>query len=157
MKPNYKIVAIDETGYFSLTRKDLTEVKKIWICYLVDFSQKTYCCEMTPSFWLEPISFFIEYNDIINNPRDSVEAQFNQDCIIEYWEDEVRKTLSDGSYMHCHILQDSFTMKIADYILPEKTLGEIENGNITNNDLLAGIYEDLSNNTPYIKDGRLIL
>jgi hypothetical protein len=63
IKPNFYVVRIDETGYWDMSR--LPGVKKVWGCYLVDKSRLTYCCCITPSYWLQWIAYDEEFEDYV--------------------------------------------------------------------------------------------
>ncbi len=157
MNPDYKIVAIDETKYWNLP--EYPEIKSIWTCYLTDFNEETFCCELTPSYWLEPVSYFLEYTEEFNEKLYNTPALSES---IENKRDEIEDIVMSnfdmsGIYIHCHEVKNTKFMKIVDYKLPEETLQAIKVGDITHDDLLSGVYEDLAGNRPYIEKEKLIL
>ena len=86
MKPT--LVKIDETQYW--TPDIIEKAGKIWAVYLYDADEGTFCCELTPSYFLEPLYYspekFIEGID----EREQVEDAF----------DEVLRD-DRGRYFHC--------------------------------------------------------
>lgn len=75
VKPNWYCVAIDETKFWNLDPEDVPFIKQIYGVYTYDASTYTYCCELTPSYWLN----FIE-NSFVFNPDTPEEIR---DCILE--------------------------------------------------------------------------
>lgn len=75
VKPDWYCVAIDETQFWNMDPEDLPFVEKIYGVYVYDASTYTYCCEFTPSYWLE----FIENSFVFTSDTpDEV-----KDCILE--------------------------------------------------------------------------
>ena len=160
MKPDFKIVAIDETEYWNIP--EYPEISKIWTLYLTDTSIETYCCEMTPSYWLQPVSFFIEYNEsfVVKNTETGIDDYDTRLCEIE---DMVRENFTyEGIYVHCGSViaynkKDSAKIKVADYGLTDDERTAIEEGEVTEQDVLDSVSEYFSNTTPYIANGRLVI
>ena len=53
-----KLVKIEETDFLSDSAK--AECGRYWTIYLYDADEGTYCCEITPSYWLEAVFFETE-------------------------------------------------------------------------------------------------
>ena len=53
-----KLVKIEETDF--LSDKAKAECGRYWTIYLYDADEGTYCCEITPSYWLEAVFFETE-------------------------------------------------------------------------------------------------
>ena len=53
-----KLVKIEETDFLSDSAK--AECGRYWTVYLYDADEGTYCCEITPSYWLEAVFFDTE-------------------------------------------------------------------------------------------------
>jgi len=53
-----KLVKIEETDFLSDSAK--AECGRYWTVYLYDADEGTYCCEITPSYWLEAVFFETE-------------------------------------------------------------------------------------------------
>ena len=53
-----KLVKIEETDFLSDSAK--AECGRYWTIYLYDADEGTYCCEITPSYWLEAVFFDTE-------------------------------------------------------------------------------------------------
>lgn len=56
--PTFNITKIDETQYFNDPAKD--NIKRYFTVYLFDPAEAHYCCELTPSHWLEAVGYDIE-------------------------------------------------------------------------------------------------
>ncbi len=52
VKPDWYCVALDETRHWNLAEEDRPFVKKMLGIYIFDRSTYTYCCEITPSYFL---------------------------------------------------------------------------------------------------------
>ena len=53
-----KLVKIEETDFLSDSAK--AKCGRYWTIYLYDADEGTYCCEITPSYWLEAVFFETE-------------------------------------------------------------------------------------------------
>lgn len=91
IRPKYRLVAIDESHHCSadfLARCG----GKLWATYLVNVAEVTYCCELTPSYYLVPIELVP-----LTMPGDSDEEAHEALCtdLME------ALTNTDPIYMHC--------------------------------------------------------
>lgn len=84
---NYKVVVFDETEYWS---PDMVEKAggKIYATYLFDSASATYCCELTPSYYL--IHLF------------STPLQDTEDGTVEQEIREAESGCDNDAYYHCH-------------------------------------------------------
>jgi hypothetical protein len=57
--PDFWLVKIDETDKWCDSLK--SKVKRIWGIYLIDVTQHTYCCEMTPSYWCDFVESYPQH------------------------------------------------------------------------------------------------
>lgn len=54
-KPEPHVVWIDETQHLSDSARDACG--RLFTGYVYDATEATHCCELTPSYWLEAVSF----------------------------------------------------------------------------------------------------
>jgi hypothetical protein len=88
MLTNFKTVLIDETEYW---KEDIAKkAKHIWKVYFYDASEVTNCCELIPSYWLEPITCIWDAEDLDDETIDTIISEDLQDC--------------DGNYFHCNYI-----------------------------------------------------
>lgn len=113
IKREFRLVAVDTTEYWDLS--EMQEVKTIWQFYLVDTSVATYCCEITPSYWLEPLGvnsvhYVGEFEEKLKDYFSEYEErrQFIEDVIEEETAREV------GFYVHYHYLNSSDKVQVSD-------------------------------------------
>jgi hypothetical protein len=78
---------MDETKWYNLG-DDAVWIKQIVNTYVYNQNEYTYCCEMTPSHWLEPVYTSIVVND--DTPDDIREDLY----------DKYGNTSYEGCYMH---------------------------------------------------------
>jgi hypothetical protein len=91
-------VSIDETKYYTLAKDDAALIKAIHNVYVYNADEHTYCCEFTPSFYLDPLYTYIEFVDgVSENDRERCEENY---CYEN----------SEGMYLHCRLL-DTMTVK----------------------------------------------
>jgi len=96
----FNLVALEETQYWNpeITQK----TGRIFTTYAYCPSQMTYCCEVTPSYYLEPVDFFFE---------NEVDDEFYSELYGMWSLDQ------EGTYMHCKSIEaippmkDGFRMK----------------------------------------------
>lgn len=96
LPPDWRAVRFDETQYWNSKFLDEHGVEKMCGVYLVDFSSRTYCCSLTPSYAM----FFVE-SVPVGGPDDERQRDF--------FEDEVRTADSHTqpvSYMTCSNVDD---------------------------------------------------
>jgi hypothetical protein len=87
------IVSLDETQYYSIAEEDKPFIEKIIQIYLFDRNERTYCCELTPSYYLDPV-----YADVYvkeGTPDDIRDALYEKYCFEP----------SEGSYYHCGAIE----------------------------------------------------
>ncbi len=89
-KTDIKVVLIDETDGWADEIK--AKVNKISTAYLYDKSEKTYCAEITPSFYLIPLYYVVDFGD------------FERD---EELEEEIHNEFHNEQpiYMHCYSIE----------------------------------------------------
>jgi hypothetical protein len=87
------LVSVDETRHYNIDPADLPYVEKICQVYLYDRNERTYCCELTPSYYLDPLYVNIDFTpDTPDDLRDSLQAKY---CFEP----------ADGAYMHARIVE----------------------------------------------------
>ncbi len=84
-------VPIDVTQYYNIADSDRPHIKKIVDVFIYDRNERTYCCEITPSYYLIYLYTTIEFADpdISEDVRDSIQQAY---CCYES---------TDDCYMHC--------------------------------------------------------
>ena len=97
--PEFYIVAINDTMYCDLS--DVTAVKEVWSIYLADFSRNTYCCELTPSVYLDYLDLdLVMYDNVDENSIDYAHHIFYDNY------------KGESIYMHRSALKNSDKIKI---------------------------------------------
>lgn len=67
IKPDWYCVAIDETAHWNLDDEDRPYIEKMMGLYIYDRNEHTYCCELTPSYYLRFIGGSIWYTDAVTD------------------------------------------------------------------------------------------
>lgn len=102
----FKYVKINETQYWN---KDLLakfgEGTKVVSTYAYDDNERTFCCELTPSFWLEYLG-----NDIVPG-RDLSEEEYEEVHTL------MLENHDDGHYRHCSAVSS---------LSPKDVIGDFE-------------------------------
>jgi len=123
--PDFRLVAVDETEYYSIP-SELSEIKKIYGVYLVDFNSHTYCCELTPSLWLDHLYNTFTVDDSVN------------DCeLLEEIDSWLREVEGSSFYAHVSFVEKDYRFsiiesypfteqQIKDYLSGEVVYGELE-------------------------------
>lgn len=86
-------VALDETRYYSIAEADKPLIKAIKSVYIYNRDERTFCCEITPSHYLEYLYTYVEYAD---EPSDEVQDHITTTYCYEP---------TDDFYMHCHVVK----------------------------------------------------
>jgi len=94
IKPKFVAIRLDETEHWSDEIK--ARVKAIYAHYLFDERQVTYCCEVTPSFWLRWVGFDIETED----PQEEIST----DLYDEISDGFHAVGLDNSGYYHCRVI-----------------------------------------------------
>ena len=96
-RPCYNVITLDETSYWDLSEgvspDDLANLERIETVYLYDSTQRTYCAEMTPSYWLVPV----ETREIWKDDYEPATDDLN--CLIYGNGGD-----ADGMYMHVPVI-----------------------------------------------------
>jgi hypothetical protein len=104
--PEFKIVRINETEYWDLA--DTPAVKEVWAIYLVDVTRSHFCCEITPSYWLD----FLDMDFVMK------EGYTEKECIeahdLLYFNHN-----SESTYMHQSVIKNSEKIKVEDFKFDE--------------------------------------
>ena len=90
------VVAFSEMGHYSITEEDQPHIQDIRGVYLFDRHQRTFCCEMTPSYWLIHL-----YDEVVLTPEaDEALDESEKDAIYQEYEN----CGGDDIYVHCHTI-----------------------------------------------------
>lgn len=84
----FKAVALDVTADYNIDPNDRPYITKILDVFVFDSGEHTYCCEGTPSYWLEPLYTTIHFAE--NTPDD----------IRDRLDDKYCHEATDGCYVH---------------------------------------------------------
>lgn len=77
VKPNFCLVIFDEMRFYNIAPDDAKWIKAIWQSYVYDQNEYTYCCELTPSHYLEPVYTSIELvDDAPDELRDELDGKY---------------------------------------------------------------------------------
>lgn len=91
--PAWHVIKLDETCFYDKSFLDQYGVEKIYGVYIVDFSKRVYCCEITPSYELNFVKSIYEGGPDVED-EEAIEAF---ECHL-YDCDAVTESVS---YMHC--------------------------------------------------------
>lgn len=91
MTRNWHVVAINDTHYWNLKEEDKPYIEKMLSVYYFDKNEITYCCEITPSYFLCGL-----YNTAVCK-LDTPEAV--RERIYDRYEGEP----CDDCYVHCSV------------------------------------------------------
>jgi len=89
-----RLIAMDRTGNFCIDEADAPHIKQIRSVYLYDKNERTHCCELTPSYWLEHL-----YDEVILTP-DAALSDDEREALYSKYEDTPYD--EQGIYVHCH-------------------------------------------------------
>ena len=90
------VITFSEIDHYFLTEKDRPHIQNIRGVYLFDHNERTFCCEMTPSYWLIHL-----YDEVILTPEaDEALDEFEKDDIYQEYEN----CGGDDIYVHCHTI-----------------------------------------------------
>jgi len=87
------VIAIDETEYWTMPEHMSAVIGRIEQLYYYDANRVTYCCEMTPSYWLEAydVRFIPKSGCVVGDDLDErIYDTLRQHADLE------------GTYYHCH-------------------------------------------------------
>jgi len=91
-KPELVIVKIQSTRDWDQEFVKKSQIKEIWDVYLYDQNERTFCCELTPSYCLNYMDTHAYFADgISDEDRDEAEESIMESTA---WNDRV-------SYYHC--------------------------------------------------------
>lgn len=92
--PVFKYVRIDETRYWNEAFvAGLGPGAKLIATYVYDETERTYCCEMTPSYWLEYLGTHVE------SGRELTEEEWEK--VHEFIMQGDAENGEAGHYRHC--------------------------------------------------------
>ena len=84
------LVSFSEIDHYAIKEEDRPYIQDIRGVYLFDHNQRTFCCEMTPSYWLIHL-----YDEVVFALNVSDEDQ-------ERLDEEYGHCGGDDIYVHCH-------------------------------------------------------
>ena len=86
---DYWCLCLDQTPYYTIPPDEVPFIEKIVGIYFYDASSRTYCCESTPSYWLEYIGDSVYFRpDTPDEKREELQEKY-ETCGGE------------NCYMHC--------------------------------------------------------
>lgn len=79
VKPDWWCIALDETGYWSIDEADRPYIEKIVGVYFYDANEYTYCCEITPSYFLRSLGSSIWFtSDTPDDKREELDVKYRE-------------------------------------------------------------------------------
>lgn len=95
IKPDFWLVALDETPYWMLPADIMQHIERIEAVFVFDRNEATYLCEMTPSYCL----YLVEHRPVFKD--DDLDER-----IKERGYDTIQGAFIDDDidYMHCHAM-----------------------------------------------------
>jgi hypothetical protein len=108
-RPDWRAIAFDETRYWNLREEDRPYVARILGVYFYDAREYTYCCELTPSYYLRFLGHEVVTTDDAND--DDREA---------LWERYASEPGED-CYMH---VRDVTALPSVPYLRPGETVDD---------------------------------
>ncbi len=108
-------IALDFTRYFTIDEEDKPFIKAIKAVFFYEPDVATYCCELTPSYFLEYLYTYVEYKDADDRPEstDKESEAIRARCDERYCYEQ-----TDDFYMHCSAVKA---------LTPQRECGEFEN------------------------------
>ena len=90
------VVAFSEKHHYQIEEKDQPHIQDIRGVYLLNRNERTFCCGMTPSYWLIHL-----YDEVILT-EDAEEAldDYERDRLFQEYE----HCGGDDIYVHCHAI-----------------------------------------------------
>jgi hypothetical protein len=89
------VVSFSQIGDYSIKEEDRRHIQEIRGVYLFDSNQRTFCCEMTPSYWLIHL-----YDEVVLTPEADELDEFEKDAIYQKYE----YCGGEDIYVHCHTI-----------------------------------------------------
>ena len=89
------VVSFSQIGDYSIKEEDRRHIQDIRGVYIFDRHQRTFCCEMTPSYWLIHL-----YDEVILTPEADKLEEFEKDAIYQEYE----YCGGEDIYIHCHTI-----------------------------------------------------
>ena len=86
------VVSFSEIDHYSIRKEDRPYIQDIRGVYLLNRNERTFCCEMTPSYWL------IHLYDELIFPADVDLDESRKDALDE----EYGHCGGENIYVHCH-------------------------------------------------------
>jgi hypothetical protein len=92
--PEFHAVLFDETQDYSFQLGDKQYIRRIEQVYVYDYREETFCCEITPTFYLEPAYSYIVWAKEPNEEK--------REELTERYCDDVR---SEPGYHHVRSIE----------------------------------------------------
>lgn len=101
-KVKINVIAMDETQYYNIAEEDRPHIKQILGVYLYQPDVRTFCCELTPSYWLEPLYTTIIFADHVygEGPDDVADNDLMDELDNKYAHEPM-----EGCYVHCRVIK----------------------------------------------------
>jgi hypothetical protein len=91
------VIAFSEMDHYFIKEEDRPNIQDIRGVYLFDRNERTFCCEMTPSYWLIHL-----YDEVVLTPEaDDALGECEKDAIYQEYE----YCGGDNIYVHCHTIE----------------------------------------------------
>lgn len=82
---DFVAVAVNETPYYEFGKEDASLIERVYTVYVFNRSEHTYCCQLTPSYFLEPAytELILTDYDVSEEKKEELDEKY---CMVS-WED----------------------------------------------------------------------
>ncbi len=133
-----RVVAITETHHYDLPPEHARYIENIRGVYLYNANRRTYCCEMTPSFWL----IFLCHSILLSKEGKAIDDEVCEKLYEEYEIDNP----GNNQYVHCAVIEQ-LTKTTSNYLEYGATGESYEDSDY--NEQIEGLVEHFQGNTPF--------
>ena len=95
IKPDFQAVKLNVTRFYRIEKEDTSYIDAIWDVFMYDKNTHTYCCEMTPSYFLIHLYTTVVFKDELCKESDAVSESIRDRIDQRYCFEP-----TDDCYMH---------------------------------------------------------
>ena len=135
-----RVIAIDETKFYTFPAEHAPYIDRILAVYLYDASERTHCCELTPSHFMIFLYHVVRLTKAGESLSDEERGKLYDEYEIENY--------GEDCYMHCRDLE-----RRAEAGTPENYYNygatEVSYEDSEYDDQIEGLIEHLNGNPPF--------